>query len=132
MTEDFSAAHRRLDSILKFFLMVCVAGVLVGVTNHDWAFAGVCLIAGFLNGVIGFSVRERGAMPPTSADDESADQRLPAGGITKFSNLAAGSTLILGFVMRQPWWGVLIATAVAWFVSALGTMQICTPRKIKA
>jgi hypothetical protein len=130
MTEDFAEAHRQLDRILRFFLVVCVAGILVGLVNSDWWFAAVCLIAGFLNGVIGFTVRERGNMPPTSGDNEAADQQLLAGSITNFSSLVAGSILVLGFVMRQPWWAVLIATAVGWFVGAFGTTLICTPRKI--
>ncbi|SRR6266852_2246759 len=129
MTEDFSEAHRRLDRILRFFLVVCAAGFLVGIVNNDWSFAAVWLVAGFLNGVIGFTVRERGNMPPTSTDNEAADERLLAGSITTFSSLVAGSILVLGFVMPQPWWEVLIATAVGWFVGTFGTMLICTPRK---
>ncbi|HEX9544400.1 MAG TPA: hypothetical protein VF955_04400 [Pyrinomonadaceae bacterium] len=131
MTADFSKAHRRLDRILRFFLVVCVAGVLVGIVNRDWSFAAVWLVAGFLNGVIGFTVRERGNMPPTNTDNEDADAHLLAGSITSFSILVAGSILVLGFVMRQPWWAVLIATAIGWFVGAFGTMLICTPRKEK-
>jgi hypothetical protein len=64
MTEEFSQAHRRLDRILRFFLVVCVAGLLVGIVNNDWSFAAVWLVAGFLNGVIGFAVRERGRIEP--------------------------------------------------------------------
>ncbi len=125
MTEDFSHAHRRLDRILGFFLVVCVAGLSVGIVNNDWSFAAVWLVAGFLNGVIGFAVRERGRMPPTSADNEAADERLLAGSITSFSSLVAGSIFVLGFVMRQPWWAVLIATAVGWFAKLF---QLATSR----
>ncbi len=58
---------------------------------------------------IGFTVRERGNLPPTSTDNEAADQHLFAGSITTFRILVAGSILVLGFVMRQPWWAVLVA-----------------------
>jgi len=129
MTEDFSQAHRRLDRILMFFLVICVAGLLVGTVNNDWSFASVWLVAGFLNGVIGFTVRERGNMPTTNTDDEFFDQRMLAGSINSFSILVAASIFLLGFVMRQPWWAVLIATVVGWVVVAFGTMLICKPRK---
>jgi hypothetical protein len=129
MTKDFSEAHRRLDRILRFYLVCCVAGVLVGIVNNDWSFAAVWLVAGFLNGAIGFTVRERGNMPPKSVDNEAADEYLLAKSITNFSILVVASILLSGFVMRQAWWAVLIATAVGWFVVAFGTMLICTPRK---
>ncbi|WP_316168176.1 MULTISPECIES: hypothetical protein [unclassified Bradyrhizobium] len=127
MTEAFSKAHRRLDRILRFFLVTCVAGVLVGLANRDLLFAAVWLAACFLDGLIGFEVRKRGGTPPTSADNEFVDSKLLSGSITNFSNLVAGSILLLGLVMQQPWWAVLMATAAGWCATMLMTMLICMP-----
>lgn len=102
--------------------------MLVGIVNRDWPFAAVWFAAGFLNGLIGFEVQKRGSFIPTSTDNEFVDRRLLSGSITNFSNLVAGSILLLGLVMHQPWWAVLMVTAAGWCATLLMTMLICVPR----
>ena len=129
MIATYSEAHRRLDNVLKIFFVVCVAGIVIGILNYDWWFATVWLIAGFINGIIGASVRQSAANFSTPEDNEFADARVFAGNSLNFTNLLAATVVATGFALRQPWWGVVLAGAATWFASMFGIALLCVPPK---
>lgn len=52
MIATYSEAHRRMNRVLDFFFVGCLAGILVGVVDNNWWFATVWLAAGLITGAI--------------------------------------------------------------------------------
>jgi hypothetical protein len=129
MTERYLESHLRLNRILKFFFIVCLVGILIGIQNHDWIVAAVWLVAGFINGVIEFPVRELGTTQNARGDNESIGQRLLVGNIGKFSRLVAWAALASALVLQEPWWAVLGVGAAAWLIAMYGATLHCSPPK---
>lgn len=111
----YSEAHRRLNRILNFFLVCCIAGTLIGVIDNRWWFATVSLAAGFVTGAIEASAKSAVlASAPEKNDftDELASERAFESKFLKFTSLLATAVLASGFALGNIWWGNLLAAGL--------------------
>jgi uncharacterized ion transporter superfamily protein YfcC len=129
MTSTYSEAHRRLDRILIFFFVVCISGIIVGIINQDWWFAGVWVVAGFINGVIGASIRRLANTTETVEDDKFFDKQVFFRNLVNFGLLLSATVMAAGFALRQPGWRDALAAAAAFFASVFALPLLCVPRK---
>jgi MFS family permease len=98
----YSEAHRRLNRILNFFLVYCIAGTLIGVIDNRWWFATVSLAAGFVTGAIEASAKSAVlASAPEKNDftDELASERAVESKFLKITSLLATAVLASGFAL---------------------------------
>lgn len=135
MTTIYSAALHRLDEILKFFDIVAVVAVFIAAIHYAWWFALVGLAAGCATDIIRTSASESLATAGASEDDEFANESERgeacafACKFLKLSNLLAVTTLAVGLLLGNPWWGNLLAATVAWFLGLFGIALLCAPEQ---
>jgi hypothetical protein len=138
ITNAWRATHRRLDRILKLFLIVDVFGTFIGVIDHDAWFTIVWLVAAFNAGMIAMSERESFVVVNTTEDDEFFNEKelieayMCARKFAQASNLLAATMLAVGFVIGNPWWSNLLVALSAWFVSLFVLPLLCATRNNRA
>jgi hypothetical protein len=138
ITNAWRVTHRRLDRILKLFLIVDVFGTFIGVVDHDAWFTIVWLVAAFNAGMIAMSERESFVVVNTTEDDEFSNEKelieayMCARKFAEASNLLAATMLAVGFVIGNPWWSNLLVALSAWFVSLFALPLLCAARNNRA
>jgi hypothetical protein len=135
MTTTYSEAQHRLDRVLRFFVVVDVAGICIAAINYAWWFAAVWFAAGCVTDVIRTSASQNVAAASTSEDDEFINENEHveacafACKLLRLSNLFAVITLATGFLLGNPWWGALLAATAAWFIGLFAILLLCAPRQ---
>jgi hypothetical protein len=138
ITNAWRVTHRRLDRILKLFLIVDVFGTFIGVIDHDAWFTIVWLVAALNGGMIAMSERESFIVVNTTEDDEFSNEKelieayVCARKFAEASNLLAATMLAVGFVVGNPWWSNLLVALSAWFVSLFALPLLCAARNNRA
>ena len=134
MTDTWSEAHRRLDRVLTFLLVVDVVGAFVGVIRHDGWFTTVWLVAGLIAGVIETSANQSIIAFRPPEDDEFANEKelveayAFAREFVEASNLFGATALAVGFILGNPWWSNLLVAIFAWLIGLFGIPPLCAPR----
>jgi len=135
MTATYLEARQRLDRVLRLFLVVDVAGIVIAAVNYAWWFAAVWFAAGCVTDVIRTSASRdiADASPPDDDEFANENERAEASAFaSKFlglSNLLALTTLATGFLLGNPWWGALLAATVAWLIGLFGIALLCAPQQ---
>jgi hypothetical protein len=121
--------------VLRFFVVVEVAGICIAAINYAWWFAAIWFTSGCVTDVIRTSASQNVAAASTSEDDEfiNENERVEACAFAskslRLSNLLAVSILATGILLGNPWWSTLLAATSAWFMSLFAIVLFCGPEQ---
>ncbi len=139
MIASYADAHRRINTILDFFVVGCATALALATVHGYPKFAIVWLFAGLIGYAIEASpnrssFKDRpvafGAESESMANGdalESAEEDAFCCKFLRFSFLLAVTAFLIGCVIGSPVWSNCIAGVFTWFISMLCLPLLCAP-----
>jgi hypothetical protein len=133
VSQALFALERRFElHVLYVFQAMLLAVAVYAIVIRDWWLVGTCVVAFFLNGLIGQGLQKNrrksfaqlsggsAGEPQTPADlPGDAELFLLMRTVIKFRRLAVLTAAVVTYQMGQRWWVIVGAAVAAWAVSML-------------
>jgi hypothetical protein len=133
MSQALFALERRFEKRALHVFNFALSGVVIAaIVYRDWWLVGICVVALFLNGVIGQGLYKNkqkscnelaagsvGESEMATGNVDRADSYMVARSVMKFMFLVVLTGVVTAYHFDQPWWVILVAAMAAWVVSAI-------------
>jgi hypothetical protein len=133
MSQALFALERRFEKRALYVFSIALSGVgIAAIVYRDWWLVGICVVALFLNGVIGQGLYKNkqksfnqlaagsvGESETVTGDVDRADSYMVARSVIKFNFLVVLTGVVITYHFDQPWWVILVAAIAAWVGSAI-------------
>jgi fatty acid desaturase len=133
MSQALFALERRFELRALYAFSACLLGAaIVAIVYSDWGLMGICVVAMFLNGLIGQGLHKNrhksfsrlaaggaGEQEAVREEPDFEDDYKIARSATKFMFLLALTGAVIAYHFGQPWWIIIGAAVVAGVVSII-------------